>query len=91
MTPTVEGLGVHPWGTGSFSHAFPLWPPADFVYGGSSVGGSQPGARGHKAIASVMVSPLVDRSDRADNIARSGGIPVRWIYGEAPSRFRTNN
>ncbi len=26
-----------------------------------------------KAIASVMVSPLVDRSDRAENIAGSGG------------------
>jgi hypothetical protein len=40
---------------------------------GSSAGRSQPAARGRKAIASVIVSPLVDRSDRADNIAGCGG------------------
>jgi hypothetical protein len=34
MAPEVESLGVHPRGTGDFSHAFPLWLPADSVNGG---------------------------------------------------------
>jgi len=41
----------------AISAGFPLWIPADSVYGGSSAGGSQPSAQGCKALVSVMAEP----------------------------------
>jgi len=38
-------------------------------------------ARGREAITSVMVSPLVDRLDRSDNIAGSGGAVAAQVRG----------
>jgi hypothetical protein len=67
MAPAVEGLGVHPCGTGDFSHAFTVgWahPLADL----------SPQLGVVRRLHQSWLGPLVDRSDRADNIAGSGGL-----------------
>jgi len=56
---------------------------------GSSAGVSQPAARGRKAMASIMVGALVDRSDRGDNFAGTGGHwEFTWRHGV---RFARNS
>ena len=73
MALAIEGWGRNARAAGDLSHALPVWPPADFVYGGSFARGFGPAQRGHKSFSWSSVRPLVDGSNRVDNFADAGG------------------
>jgi hypothetical protein len=67
---------------GDLSQALPLWPPADFVYGGSFARGFGPAQRGHRSFSWSSVRPPADGSNRVDNFADAGAPQL----AEAQSR-----
>ena len=65
----------------AISAGFPLWIPADSVYGGSSAGGSQPSAQGCKALVSVMAEPSGASFRQGGHF---GWPPFEWCNSGAP-------
>ena len=67
MAPAVEGLDVNPCGASDLSHALPVGRAHALPDLGKQL-------RVIRRFHRSSLGPLMDRSDRADNFAGSGGL-----------------